>query len=187
MNILGVGPLEILFIIIIALVILGPKDIGRAGLSIGRWLRRIMTSETWRIIRGTSSELRNIPNRLIREAGLDELKDELPTEEELRQAMSMDEIEKVSQQVSADLSDWTSPAQTILPPGTSSPKPSSKQPSPTPKKQAFEEPPVSDWSTPRPSFQKPAESNDIEQSDSSPENRNSESVQTDNTTYPPPI
>lgn len=187
MNILGVGPLELLFIIIIALIVLGPKDIGKAGLTIGRWLRRLMTSETWQIIRGTSSEIRNIPNRLIREAGLEDIKKDLPTEEELRKAMSYDEIENVSKQVSSDLSDWTSPTPTIQPPGTSK-APTSLSPSPTRKeKPAFQEPQDSDWSTPRPSHQQPFEPATQEQSQEGSEVEMTEEDLAEKPTYPPPI
>jgi sec-independent protein translocase protein TatB len=68
MEILGVGTSELLFIIIIALIILGPRDMQKAGRTIGKWLRSIVTSDGWRIVRQTSSELRTLPNRLMREA-----------------------------------------------------------------------------------------------------------------------
>jgi sec-independent protein translocase protein TatB len=72
MEILGVGPSELLFIVIIALIILGPKDMQKAGKMIGKWLRSIVTSDGWKIFQQTSRELRTLPNRLMREAN-DEL------------------------------------------------------------------------------------------------------------------
>ena len=72
MDILGIGPLEIFFIIIIALIVLGPKDMAKAGRTIGRYLRMIVTSSGWQAVQQTSKELRKLPNRLIRDAGLDE-------------------------------------------------------------------------------------------------------------------
>lgn len=68
MEILGVGPSELVFIIIIALIILGPKDMQKAGKTLGKWMRDIVTSDGWRIFQQTSREMRNLPTRLIREA-----------------------------------------------------------------------------------------------------------------------
>lgn len=76
MDILGIGPLELVFIILIAIIIFGPKDLVKAGRTLGRLLRQILKSPTWMAIQETSREIRNIPTRLVREAGLDEdLKD----------------------------------------------------------------------------------------------------------------
>lgn len=72
MEFLGVGPSELIFIVIIALIILGPKDMQKAGKTIGQWMRKIVTSDGWKIFQQTSRELRTLPNRLIREAN-DEL------------------------------------------------------------------------------------------------------------------
>ena len=68
MEILGIGTSELLFIVIIAIIILGPKDMQKAGKTIGKWLRNIITSDGWKIFQQTSRELRTLPNKLIREA-----------------------------------------------------------------------------------------------------------------------
>ena len=68
MEILGIGPSELVFIVIIALIILGPKDMQKAGKTIGKWLRGIVTSDAWKMFQQTSRELRTLPNRLIRDA-----------------------------------------------------------------------------------------------------------------------
>ncbi len=78
MEFLGIGPLELFFIVLIALIVLGPKDMVKAGRTIGRFLRTLVTSPTWRTIQQTSRELRYLPNRLMREAGLEDLKQNLP-------------------------------------------------------------------------------------------------------------
>jgi Sec-independent protein translocase protein TatA len=72
MEILGIGPLELIFILIIALIIMGPKDMAKAGLTIGRFLRKVVTSPAWGTVRRTSKELKYLPNRLMKEAGLEE-------------------------------------------------------------------------------------------------------------------
>ena len=74
MDIFGIGPTELAFIILIALILLGPKDMEKAGRAIGRFLRDMTKSEGWQAFRDTSRELRNLPNRLMREANLEDLK-----------------------------------------------------------------------------------------------------------------
>lgn len=73
MDIFGIGPTEIIFILLLALILLGPKDMEKAGRTIGRFLRDLTRSEGWRAFRDTSQELRNLPNRLMREANLEDL------------------------------------------------------------------------------------------------------------------
>lgn len=68
MEFLGVGPSELIFVIIIALIILGPKDMQKAGKTIGKWMRDIVTSDGWKLFQQTSHELRTLPNKLMREA-----------------------------------------------------------------------------------------------------------------------
>ncbi len=68
MDIFGIGTSEILFIIIIALIVLGPKDLQKSGRTIGKWLRSIVTSDGWKMFQQTSRELRTLPNRLMRDA-----------------------------------------------------------------------------------------------------------------------
>ena len=77
MDFLGIGPLEVLFILIIALIIFGPKDIVKAGQATGRFLRRLITSPGYQTVQRTSRELRNLPNKLMREAGLDEVQEDV--------------------------------------------------------------------------------------------------------------
>jgi sec-independent protein translocase protein TatB len=68
MEILGIGINELIFIVIIALIVLGPKDMQKAGKTIGKWMRDIVTSDGWKIFQQTSRELRTLPTRLMREA-----------------------------------------------------------------------------------------------------------------------
>ena len=72
MEILGIGMPELFFIIIIALIVLGPRDMEKAGKTIGKWLRDIVTSDGWKVFQQASREMRTLPNRLMREAN-DEL------------------------------------------------------------------------------------------------------------------
>jgi sec-independent protein translocase protein TatB len=73
MDIFGVGPLEILLILLVALVLFGPREIANNARSAGRFLNRLYKSEGWRTMVQASTALRNLPNRLAREAELEQL------------------------------------------------------------------------------------------------------------------
>ena len=105
MDFLGIGPLELVFILFIALIILGPKDMVKAGRTFGRLLRNLVVSPNWRAIQQTSREIRNLPNRLMRDAGLEELKNQMPQMEQIREESGVDELANLN----SELSDWTTP------------------------------------------------------------------------------
>jgi len=73
MEILGIGPLEALFIALIALIAVGPRDLGKAARSTGRLLNQMYKSEAWQNLSEASRSIRSLPNRLAREAALEEL------------------------------------------------------------------------------------------------------------------
>ncbi len=87
MEILGIGPSELAFIIIIALILLGPRDMQKAGRVVGKWLRRIVTSDGWKLFQQTSREIQTLPNRLMREAALEEMKE---LQKDLQQPFTID-------------------------------------------------------------------------------------------------
>jgi len=95
MNILGVGPLEFVMILVIMLVVLGPRDMVATGQKIGKWIRKLITSPTWTSIMNTSREIREIPTKLVRDAGIDESIAELKK--------SAQEISQISQKIEGDL------------------------------------------------------------------------------------
>jgi hypothetical protein len=68
MEILGVGAPELLLIVVIIILVLGPKDMEKAGLTIGRWLNKLIRSDGWFLFQKTSRELRDLPTNLMREA-----------------------------------------------------------------------------------------------------------------------
>ena len=106
MDILGIGPLELVLILIIALIVLGPSDMVKAGRTIGKFLRQIVTSPTWHAVTRTSTELRNLPNKLIRDAGLE---DDL---REIQDATKKAIPPSLNQDLSKwqeDINSWTTP------------------------------------------------------------------------------
>jgi Sec-independent protein translocase protein TatA len=73
MNIFGIGPLEIVFVLIIGILVLGPEGMIAAGRKLGKFMRSIIKSSWWQNIRKGVSEIQYLPQRLMREAELEEL------------------------------------------------------------------------------------------------------------------
>jgi sec-independent protein translocase protein TatB len=133
MEIFGIGPQELFFIVLIAIIVLGPKDMQKAGKTVGRWLNGFMRSDGWKAFQRASREIRNLPTNLMREANLDELKE-----------------------MDRDIRNSIDPR----PPVTRSPQPPSTLNTPSPESDpASPEPPTAAPSEPTP----PAESSDPEQ------------------------
>lgn len=72
MNVFGIGPMELIFILIIMILVLGPKNMVESAKKFGVTLRKIVKSPLWATVMDTSREIREIPTRLIREAGIEE-------------------------------------------------------------------------------------------------------------------
>lgn len=113
MEFLGIGPLELLFILLIILLVVGPRDIAKTGRSVGRFLNQVYRSESWKMLNEASRTLRTLPNRLAREASLEEL-------DAVRKS-----VQETSDQISQEMKDmdeglraWTS---TPPPPDDQSP------------------------------------------------------------------
>jgi Sec-independent protein translocase protein TatA len=114
MEFLGIGPLELLFIFLIALIFLGPRDIVKTGRTLGQFLNRVVKSPTWQAIKQTSREMRYLPNKLMREAGMEEqFKDfqeinrEVQELKKISTPISYSGGDKEIREPSKDLSAWT--------------------------------------------------------------------------------
>jgi Sec-independent protein translocase protein TatA len=104
MEVLGIGPLELFFILLLALIVLGPGDMVKAGRTLGRFLRKVVTSPEWRTVQKASRELKYLPNRLMREANLEDLSKELSNINKIGGQINA-EVKKVE----IDLASWTTP------------------------------------------------------------------------------
>ena len=100
MEFLGVGPSELIFIILIAIIILGPKDMQKAGRMIGRFLNQLVKSDSWKIFQQTSTELRNLPRNLMREANMEMME----AEKDLRRVIDPRNNPSISRTVSSEAS-----------------------------------------------------------------------------------
>lgn len=71
MQLLGIGPLELLLIAVIAVIVLGPKGMVSGAREAGKVIRKIIRSPIWHEIVDTSREIREFPQKLAREAGIE--------------------------------------------------------------------------------------------------------------------
>ncbi len=116
MELLGVGPLELIFIILIVILVVGPRHISNTARSIGKFLNRLYKSEEWQSLNKASRTLRTLPQRLAREAeleGIDSIRNSLKdTAQELqtnRDAIAAD----ASAALKTDLKDETARKQAL--------------------------------------------------------------------------
>jgi sec-independent protein translocase protein TatB len=71
MQLFGIGPLEFFLILIIAVIVLGPKGMVTAAREAGKLIRKITRSPLWREIVETSNEIREMPGKIVRDAGIE--------------------------------------------------------------------------------------------------------------------
>lgn len=120
MEILGVGPLELLFIFLIALIILGPQDMKKAGLTMGRFMRKIVTSQGWRDFQQGWRNLRYLPNKMMREAGLEEdvksINESMKDFQKLKPTFDTSDLNKDLKEAGNDISSWLTPPTIASPP-----------------------------------------------------------------------
>lgn len=98
MDLLGVGPLELGLILLIVFLVVGPNDLAATGKKLGRFLSTVKKSEFWRGVNQITKEVRTLPNTLMREAELEDLKKELEQDSK--------ELRNVSKEFKVDIPDW---------------------------------------------------------------------------------
>ncbi len=72
MQLFGIGPLEFFLILVIAIIVLGPKGMVTAAREAGKLIRKVSHSPLWREIVETSNEIREMPRKIVREAGIEQ-------------------------------------------------------------------------------------------------------------------
>ena len=72
MELFNIGPVEFLLILIVMFLLLGPDGMIRTARQIGSWIRVIVRSPMWKDVMGYSQEIRELPQKIVRETGLDE-------------------------------------------------------------------------------------------------------------------
>lgn len=77
MQLFNVGALELIFILLIAFIVLGPKKAVKAAADVGRWIRKLVSSDFWRELTAMSSEIQDLPKRMMDEAEIQKTIDEI--------------------------------------------------------------------------------------------------------------
>jgi len=76
MELLGLGLGEWALVLVILFVVMGPKEMLTLSRRIALGIKKIRQSDLWRSIQETERELRQVPQELMKETGLDELEQE---------------------------------------------------------------------------------------------------------------
>lgn len=110
MQVFNVGVLELLFILIIAFIVLGPRKAIRSAGEVGRWIKNFTKSPLWREIISTSNEIRDLPNKLMEDAELKQTIEDLDySAKEINKDLNQlqietnAEIQKVQQEINQGL------------------------------------------------------------------------------------
>jgi Sec-independent protein translocase protein TatA len=72
MEFLNIGGLELVAILVIAFIVLGPDRITKFGKDLGVWVRKLNRNETFRDVVQTTDEIRNYPRKILQDAMLEE-------------------------------------------------------------------------------------------------------------------
>ncbi len=94
------GPLELVFIFIIALLFMGPERMTTTARSLGKWFYRMVRSPLWISVMDTSRELRDLPTKIVREAGLEEsLKEIKELNREIHKETNIQELDQAAKEM----------------------------------------------------------------------------------------
>ena len=67
MSVFGIGPLELLLILLIAFLVLGPEDAAKQARKLGKLIRKLRHSEAWYLFTNIRYEIEDLPRRLLDE------------------------------------------------------------------------------------------------------------------------
>lgn len=99
MKFFNIGALEFLFILLLALIVLGPRKAVKTAGEIGRWLKEFLSSPFWKDLQATSKEIQDLPKKIMDEAEIQKTIDELDFSEAARQrGIGQEKSEAVEEQ-----------------------------------------------------------------------------------------
>lgn len=112
MEIFNIGLPELILIFLLMLVLLGPKGMIQAGYKLGAFLRKVIKSPLWSSLMSASREIREIPNQIVKESGLDKDLAELRRSQAelkqlpksfMRESGLQEELEEIRREASVDI------------------------------------------------------------------------------------
>jgi sec-independent protein translocase protein TatB len=68
MKFLNVGALEFALILLLAFIVLGPKQAVKVAGDVGRWVKKLISSQFWRDLVATSKQIQDLPQKMMDEA-----------------------------------------------------------------------------------------------------------------------
>lgn len=74
MNILGIGPLELVLIVIILLLFFGPQDLAALARKAGDLVRKVKQSEVWKAVRQSDRTIRQFGEDILSDTDLDDFR-----------------------------------------------------------------------------------------------------------------
>ena len=77
MRIFNVGIREVLLLLLIMLLLFGPRQMQENARKLAKGIRRLVRSDTWRTFLGLYDDMNNIKEEVIRESGIREVQDSL--------------------------------------------------------------------------------------------------------------
>ena len=77
MRIFNIGIREVLLLLVIMLILFGPKQMQENARKFAQTIRRIVRSDTWRTFLGMYDDVNAIKDEVIRESGIREVQDSL--------------------------------------------------------------------------------------------------------------
>ena len=77
MRIFNVGIREVLLLLVIMLILFGPNQMRENARKAAQAIRRFVRSDTWRSFLGIYDDVNTIKNEMIRESGIQEVRDSL--------------------------------------------------------------------------------------------------------------
>jgi sec-independent protein translocase protein TatB len=72
MEIFNIGAPELILILLIMLIVLGPDQMVANMKSLARFVRKVVRSPLWAEILNTSREIKDLPTKMLRETGIEE-------------------------------------------------------------------------------------------------------------------
>ena len=77
MRIFNVGIREVILLLVIMLILFGPRQMQENARNLAKWIRKLVRSDTWRTVLGLVDDVNTIKDQVIRESGIKEVQDSL--------------------------------------------------------------------------------------------------------------
>jgi Sec-independent protein translocase protein TatA len=100
-TVCGIGIPELVLLVLLILIVVGPERSREAALEIGRFLGKLLRSKWWKEISEIAQALRDLPGTLIRMAELEDMQSEL--RETLTDIQKNAKLDQEDRQILADM------------------------------------------------------------------------------------